>query len=110
MWDHEGYIAFLVASGQEVPILFQAEGFRLENIMIDVLHTCDLGITAHIVGNVLWFLAVVRNVFNRPTFAERTKRLHESIQAWYTKTKETTRMQGKLTVERLRTDGNWPKL
>ena len=41
---------------------------------------------------------------------EKIKKLHEHIQQWYKDTKETSRVQGKLTVERVRTDGGWPKL
>ena len=45
-----------------IPILLaKVIGFRLECIMVDVLHTVDLGIAAHIIGNAFvfgsWWLA-----------------------------------------------------
>ena len=35
-------------------------GLRLECVMIDVLHTVDLGIAAHIVANIMWLIASKR--------------------------------------------------
>ena len=46
--SHESYLAEV---GAEIQILFlKSIGLRLECIMIDILHTVDLGIAAHIIG------------------------------------------------------------
>ena len=78
--------------------------------MIDVLHTVDLGIAAHIIANVLWVFAVVRNVFKGGNQEDRVRKLFAHMQKWYKVTKAKSKLQGKLTVERIRTQGGWPKL
>ena len=51
--SHESYLARLEEDGSIIPVLFEkAVGLRLECVCIDVLHTCDLGFTAHVVGNI----------------------------------------------------------
>ena len=50
--SHESYLAEI---GANIPILFLiAIGLRLECVMIDILHTVDLGVAAHIIGNMFW--------------------------------------------------------
>ena len=40
--NHDSYIADMLAQGRPLPTLFECvRGFRLECVMIDVLHTCD---------------------------------------------------------------------
>ena len=34
----------------------------------------------------------------------------EMLDAWYKSTKESSRIRGKLKIERIRTSGDWPKL
>ena len=41
---------------------------------------------------------------------EKVERLDEHMQEWYKKTKCPSKIQGKLTVDRLRTKKGWPKL
>ena len=110
-WDHESYMKYLRAAGFLIPALLAvAIGFRLDCIMIDVLHTVDQGVASHIIANVMWVFAVVRKVFGGKTQEENVQRLYANMQKWYKGLKSKTRMQGKLTVERLRTKGGWPKL
>ena len=44
------------------------------------------------------------------TTRRKIKRLYADLQAWYKQTKCKVRLQGALTVERVRTSGEWPKL
>lgn len=78
--------------------------------MVDVLHTVDQGVASHIIANIMWVFAVVRGVLGATNQADRVKKLHAHMQSWYKATREDTRVQGKLSVERIRTQGNWPKL
>ena len=110
-WSHEGYLNFLRAAGMFIPpLLVLATGFRLECVMIDVLHTVDQGVAAHIIANVLWTFAVLRKVFGGSTQEQRVKNLYTHLQKWYSKSRPDSRLKGKLTIERLRTQGEWPKL
>ena len=57
MWSHLSYMEFIRTRGWPLPILLaHVIGLRLENFMIDVLHCVDLGIAAHILGNLLFIL------------------------------------------------------
>lgn len=107
---HESYLAELLAKGIPIPILFAlCVGLRLECIMIDILHTVDLGVAAHVIGNVFWEL-VCAHAWGFPTQEKNVEALMEEMQRWYKSTKATSRVQGKLTVERIRTTKGWPKL
>ena len=111
IWTHEAYLAHLYAEGLPVPILLAlAIGLRLESIMVDVLHTIDLGIAAHIVGNIMFIYGALRGVFGGGTFKERVSELSKVLSAWYKRTKCPSRLQGSLTLERIRAKGDWPKL
>ena len=78
--------------------------------MIDVLHTVDQGVASHVVANVLWLFAVQRNVFREASQDSQVKKLFVHMKAWYKRTKASSKIKGKLTVERIRTSAGWPKL
>ena len=79
--------------------------------MVDVLHTIDLGLSSHVVGNVIWWLAIVCSVFGGTTQAEKMALCHAHMKKWYRSTKCPHRLRGKLTVERVRTTAaQWPQL
>ena len=111
MWTDETYRAHLLAQGLIIPaLLFHAVGLRLDCVMPDVLHTIDLGVTAHIVGNVLFIFAVLRGVFGGGTYSERIKNLANHLDAWYKRTRCPDRLRGKLTLETVRAQGEWPQM
>ena len=110
-WSHETYLRCLRNGGFAIPaLLCLAIGFRLDCVMIDVLHTVDQGVASHIIANIMWVFAVVRGVIGGANQAERVANLHNHMQKLYKTMKERTKVQGKLSVERIRTSGNWPKL
>ena len=49
-------------------------------------------------------------VFGGATYAERIQRCETDLKAWYKRTRTTYRLQGRLTAERVRASGDWPKL
>ena len=112
LWEHHTYMDFLRYRGYPIPVLLrEVKGLRLENIMIDVMHTVDLGITSHILGNVFFVLVIVRGVLGGRTYAERASLLGAHIKQWYsrTRTRVSAKLQGKVTLDRIRADGVWPK-
>ena len=110
-WTHETYLRYLRTAGLVIPaLLAMCVGFRLDCVMVDVLHTVDQGVASHIIGNVMWTFAVLRRVFGGRAQQEQVAALYSHMNNWYRKVKEKSKLQGKLTVERLRTGGNWPKL
>ena len=110
-WSHESYLAHLRSLGMIVPVLFLCIlGFRLECVMVDTLHTVDQGVASHIIGNVMWLIAVKRRGFGGTTQVENIKRLDKHMRQWYSRTRAEYKVQGKLTKERVRTKAQWPKL
>ena len=112
-WSHETYLEFLRGAGIAIPILLVGIiGFRLECICIDTLHTVDQGLASHIIANVFWLYAVVRRVFGGDTQADCIAALFEHMKQWYKsdRSARSSKLQGKLTVERIRTSKGWPKL
>ena len=110
-WSHDGYLAFLRRCGLAIPpMLVAAIGFRLECVMIDVLHTVDLGVASHVIANVMFLFAVMRSVFGGGTQEKKIEKLMAHMQSWYSSNKPSSNVKGKLTVERIRTRGGWPKL
>ena len=84
-----------------MPILLAlCTGFRLECILVDVLHAADLGMTAHIIGNIMWE-SVLQKYWGAST---------QDLDSWYKKTKCKVKLQGKLTQQRIRAHGQFPKL
>jgi hypothetical protein len=79
--------------------------------MVDVLHTVDLGVTANVCGNIVWWLVIVVNVFGLPTFQRHMQACQDHYKKWCKDTKSKNKIRGKLTVERIRADaGDWPEL
>ena len=84
-------------------------GLRIECIMIDVLHTVDLGIAAHIIGNIFWDCVVLK-VWGGSTQESNVQALKTAMDAFDKKHNTKSRLQGKFTAERIRTSKRWPKL
>ena len=104
-WSHEEYVRHLAERGQETPNLFLAEGLRVEFVMVDVLHAVDLGVSSHVVGNIIWEL-LPRLGANR---ALQLKELDRRLKEWGRTTQSANRLQGDITEERIKTSGGWPK-
>ena len=110
MQTHESWAADLEAKGKELPALMRrVAGLRLEAVMIDILHTVDLGVAAHIIGNIMW-ACVEQGVWPGGTQAERVAGLQAAVAKFYKDTRTTSRLRGDIKVEHLRTSGGWPKL
>ena len=109
-FTHRAYIRDLREKGQSVPILLSlVVGLTLGCVMIDILHAVDLGVAAHVVGNIFW-RCVVKRVWGCRTYAENVEKLEEELNSWYKERKEKSQLQGRLTIARIRTSKNWPKL
>ena len=118
-WTHEGYIEYLRAAGMAVPVLLLCiVGFRLECVMVDTLHAVDQGVSSHVIANTMWHFAVNRRVFGGATQEAAVAALHQHMNRWYRNllsssspsSSTASKVQGKLSIERLRTKNSWPKL
>ena len=114
-WSHEAYIDFLRNAGIVIPVLLLCiVGFRLECVMVDTLHTVDLGVASHAIGNTMWHFAVKLRVFGGATQEAAIAALNKHPDGWYktsfSSSSSASKIQGKVTVERIRTSKSWPKL
>ena len=105
---HEKYLEMLAAENRDIPVLFDAVGFRVELVMVDVLHCVDLGIAAHIAGNVFW-ICITLHVFG-PNIAASITELNAKMKQWEKDKRVPNKFRGKLTKDRIKPDGQWPKL
>ena len=112
IWSHETYMAHLSFNLLPVPSFFLPWhgiiGLRLENVMVDILHTLDLGVTSSIVGSVMFVLACLRNKFGGRTYEAGVQGLASHMIEWYKKTGCHSRIKGKLTLLRLRSQKGGP--
>jgi len=106
LWSHESYLADLAEKGEDPPALFSITGFRLECVMVDVLHTVDQGIASHIIGNI--FVEVLGQLGQNRS--QRLRVLNDRILDFYKIHKPTSKIQGQLSMEQLRSTNQWPKL
>ena len=97
----------LLAKGKSLPVLFQlVRGLLLEHVMIDVLHTVDQGVTAHILGSIMHECSDSMGS-NKD---ERAKGLHADLKGWYKKQGPAIyKIKGKITPERLKSGSGFSK-
>ena len=104
------YREYTAMMGLPVPLLLVVMiGLKLANIMVDSLHAMELGWAAHIIGNIMWE-TITNHSWGRPNQDENTKALEVDMIKWYKAEKVTSRVQGTLNKERIRADGEYPKL
>ena len=44
----------ITKSGKKISSLFACPGFSVDMVVIGVLHCMDLGVTAEVLGNIMW--------------------------------------------------------
>ena len=89
-----------------LPLLLQIETLLYEGITLDSLHIVDLCVASHVIANT--FIEIM-NLWPGNQ-AARVARLEREIKEWYSEHKCKYPVQGKLSWDRLRTSGDWPKL
>ena len=72
------------------------------------LHTAELGITAHVLGNIFQ-LCINARVFGA-TVDANAKNLASDLDAWEKREKTPNRFNGQLTKDRICSSNSWPKL
>ena len=114
LWSHESYMAHLRSNNLPVPVFFMVGcgiiGLRLECVMVDILHTLDLGLLANVIGSVMFVLACIRKKLGGNTYEQAASRLSDHMTAWYKRVHCRCRIKGTLTLARLRGNKGWAKL
>lgn len=104
---HESYILALARANESLPCLFLIKALRHEGVMVDVLHAVDQGVASHVTANVFFELMAAWG----PNFDEQVKELQRRLKVWYgTQTDGIAELNGKMTIARIKTSADWPKL
>jgi hypothetical protein len=108
---HSSWLAELAARGCATPNLFKVRTLRLESVMVDTLHCVDQGVAVHTIANI--FVEVMNTGAFGSNQKEQAAKLHTAMNEWYKlqpNSTKSSRLQGELTYERIKTSGDWPKL
>eukprot|EP00959_Pyramimonas_sp_CCMP1952_P130442 2727533-Pyramimonas_sp.AAC.1 len=106
--SHESYLRNCVDTGAEPCVLMKIKTLRLEGFLPDAMHGMGEGFTAEVAGNVMYeFMEAPGWGSNQK---ERAARLNDDLQKHYKTTKESVRVDGKITYERVKASGDWPLL
>eukprot|EP00959_Pyramimonas_sp_CCMP1952_P097323 2034500-Pyramimonas_sp.AAC.1 len=106
--SHEDYLRYLHHKGCPLPALFAVRSLRLEGVALDCLHVLDQGISSHSIANAL--VEVMKLGQWGTTQQDQIDGLRDDIQKWHEANHQASRIQGKITFERLKTSADWPKL
>ncbi len=94
----------LQGQGLQLSPLFSAPAFKLSFVVIDWMHTVDLGVGQELVGNVLWELVLEQAA---PTQKAGVLMVFRKLKEWYREHKPRS-MLDNLTVEMLKPEPSKP--
>ena len=102
------FMKLMHKNGISSSVLFEAPGFMLDFIMVDVLHCLDLGVAQEALGN-LFFYFITSKVCPGSNRSQQILHLWHKIQAYYKEACPPTRI-GKLTEEMVKQKSKKPRL
>jgi len=105
--SHEAYLESLRARSEPLPGIFAIKSLKLQGVMADAMHTIDLGVAAHLCGNIMF--EVMEAAGWGATQSARATVLADKLKSYYARTKEKHKISGKLTYARVRQAGDWPR-
>ena len=107
--SHATFLRWCRAEGAGIAAFFRyIEGLIIDCIMIDVLHTVDLGIFAHAMANVIWEVMSL-NIFGT-TQEANAKGIKKLLDTYYSENRISNKWRGKFKVDKIKTSAGWPKL
>lgn len=102
------FLKLMASQGVTKCILFDAPGFSLKFLMVDVLHCLDLGVSQEFVGNLFWYVISAVGLFTSSTIDNRRLELWAMVKEYYKDARPTTRISN-LTTEMIKRKGKQPK-
>ena len=106
--SHESYVDELALKELPMPVLLTILTLFHEGVLPDVMHTVDIGMASHICANV--FVEIMELGVWGSNQQKQLEGLQGDLDEWYACVSETCKVQGLLTLARIRTSGDWPKL
>eukprot|EP00959_Pyramimonas_sp_CCMP1952_P455419 9471522-Pyramimonas_sp.AAC.1 len=106
--SHESYLRECVDRNVPPCTLMKINTLQLEGFLPDAMHGMDEGFTSHVAGNIMF--EIMEEAGWGPNQRTRASRLNDDLKQYYKASKETVRVDGKLTYERVRAAGDWPLL
>ena len=90
-----------------IPLLFRVfVGLTISAVAIDTLHVVDLGVAAHVLGNMFLLVCFKRR---GGSIESRVAALGDEIEAWHRARRQQSGLRGKLTLQRLKSESGFPK-
>jgi hypothetical protein len=105
---HESYLASCEAKGKQPCALMQIKTQRLEGFLPDKMHGMDEGFTAEVAGNVMYECMQLSEYGGNQT--DKVDKMDSELKAHYKATKEKIKIDGKLTVTRVKESSEYPVL
>ena len=107
--SHQAFLRWCRAEGAGIGSFFMyVEGLIIDCIMIDVLHTVDLGIFAHAMANILWEVIALKPFGT--TIEANVDGIKKRLDTYYSEHRVHNKWRGKFKVEKIKTSADWPKL
>ena len=106
--SHEQYLEECRTKGQAPADLMRIQTLRLEGFLPDAMHGMDSGFTAELVGNIMF--EVMETAGWGSTQKQRAAKLDEDLKKHYKTIKESVKIDGRITFERIKSAGEWPCL
>ena len=107
--SHAAFLRWATTEGAGIAAFFRyCQGLGITSIMIDMLHTVDLGIFAHTLANIFWEVLSLKMWGS--TQEENCCELHKLLKKFQSDNKIHNKWRGKFTCDKLKTKGGWPKL
>ena len=96
---HEWYLQWLADNNSEIRGIFQILYLNIFSVCIDVLHTLDLGVCSHVIGNIM-IECCAPGILPGSTQEARMEVMNDLLQDWYKANPGTYTIDGPLTYVR----------
>ena len=107
--SHQTFLRWCRAEGAGIGAFFRyMQGLIIDCIMIDVLHTVDLGVFAHACANIIWEVMSLK--LWGATQEANAKEIKRRLDIYYADNRIQNKWRGAFKVEKIKTSAGWPKL
>ena len=107
--SHREFLEAMRDQGRTISGIWLIKTLTVRGFIWDVLHALDLGLSSHVNANVYVEL-MDDGVFGNGTMASKVSNLEADLKTFYKNNVELHRIAGELSINRIKTGGDWPKL
>ena len=100
----------ILEGGNDINPLFSSPGFTSQQVLLDWLHTMDLGVTADFLGNLFYHLVRGPDYIEGSTQEQRVRNLFVTMQAYNKEGQPSSRLQNLTLLMIRKSTSSSPKL